>query len=520
MIAFTHDFFTKPKNILLVFSVVLMVCLIILSEHTTLLPLQRSDFLFFAVLTFLGALYRPGWIFLLFIAALPLETINLAPQEFGIALRPYQFLGALTLLAVAIRFSLKRLNFTLPRFAWYDVAMLLFVGGGFLSTLHAPDAGQAFKQALVVFSFVMLYVLVRIFVQNMDDVRRIAPFFFAGGSIVVFYGIWQNWAFMHDMAHSEVMPGRPNSTFPEADWFGIYLVFVLAALFALFSAVQAAQNTFSRRMKQCLFFFIGIMTVTTMTALILTVSRSAWLGAIAVIVVFLAIDFRKRKIFLRGVFLNGMFIVGSVVVSMLIVNVFSLTSFELENRFASISSGKQSITVSCRAHIELPAHISDVTELDRYGCRHIMIEEIAQEQSRGAFVTTVLRDDPNVQTRAMLYRKSLALIAQNPLFGIGWGSSGAFLGADARGAALNTSNIFLETWLGGGIVSLVSLLVVCGAIIVRTMRRASDYSAREIFALLGFCAIIVPNLFNAGILLGFVWVFFGVALSREGSLYP
>ena len=37
-----------------------------------------------------------------------------------------------------------------------------------------------------------------------------------------------------------------------------------------------------------------------------------------------------------------------------------------------------------------------------------------------------------------------------------------------------------------------------------------------IFAILGTVAIIVPNLFNAGLFLGFVWMFFGmVAILRK-----
>ena len=520
MSTFAHQFFTSQRTALLLFSLILTSSLVILSSYTTLLPLHVGDFLFFSILALLGALYRPGWLFLLFIATIPLETVNLAPQEFGITLRPYQFLGALTLCAVAIRFFLGRLNFALPRFAWHDGALLLFSVGGFLALPNASDGMNALKQALVVFSFVILYAVVRIFVQKSDDVRRIVPFFLVGSAVSIFYGIWQNWAFMHGIAQDEIMPGRPNGTFPEADWFGLYLAFVLTALFGLWSYFRS-YRPINDRLRTFFMILLGVMAAATTVALILTVSRSAWLGAAAAIGVFLVVDFWRRESSFRAILINGVIIFGVIAISIIAIHFASLTSFELKNRLSSISSGKQNITISCDAPVNLPVVVSDIALLAQYGCRHIMLEEIAQERSRGAFVTTVLRDDPNVQTRMQLYKKSLALIMQHPFMGIGWGSAGIFFGADARDATLNTSNIFMETWLGGGMLSLAMLGGILGAMIAKTMRHlrrtafdASAY-ALAVFVLLGLCAIIIPNFFNAGLLLGFVWVFFGIALMQK-----
>jgi hypothetical protein len=59
------------------------------------LPLEPVNFFFFAFVTLLASLYRPGWVFLLLIALLPLEIVNLAPALFGgIEIRPYQFVMA------------------------------------------------------------------------------------------------------------------------------------------------------------------------------------------------------------------------------------------------------------------------------------------------------------------------------------------------------------------------------------------------------------------------------------------
>lgn len=81
-------------------------------------------------------------------------------------------------------------------------------------------------------SFVVLYFLVRVYIQDWHDLKRITPFFLSSSMIVVLYGILQNILFSLGRNPFEVMPGRPNGTFSEPDWYGLFLAFLLAVIFS------------------------------------------------------------------------------------------------------------------------------------------------------------------------------------------------------------------------------------------------------------------------------------------------
>jgi O-antigen ligase len=101
--------------------------------------------------------------------------------------------------------------------------------------------------------------------------------------------------------------------------------------------------------------------------------------------------------------------------------------------------------------------------------------------------------------------------------GIGWGSIGNILGQDERGAGLNSSNIFLEIWLGSGILGFLAFLAVWVYIPFRTVLNFartinSEEKAFAIFSLTAWLGLTIANLFNAGILLGFLWLFIAIIL--------
>ena len=54
------------------------------------------------------------------------------------------------------------------------------------------------------------------------------PIIISSATVVGLYAIIQNILYKNGGLHMEVMPGRPNATFAEADWLGMYLVFVIA----------------------------------------------------------------------------------------------------------------------------------------------------------------------------------------------------------------------------------------------------------------------------------------------------
>jgi len=175
------------------------------------------------------ALYRPGWAFLFFIGLIPLENINLAPVSFGITVRPYQLVGALIILALIVRWLSGKLNFKLPKLKWPDYLVIVMVVSGFVSAIVSTQvrtqvSTSSLKLSLILASFAALYFLVRSYIQSIKDLKKVSPFFLSSSIVVILYGIWQNIWFMRGLNGFETMPGRPNATFAEADWLGMFIV--------------------------------------------------------------------------------------------------------------------------------------------------------------------------------------------------------------------------------------------------------------------------------------------------------
>lgn len=545
----------STKFYLILVNVILVVFAIWFS-NVGVLPFKNiGDFAFFVALSLLLAIYRPGWAFVLFIGSLALENVNLAPKDFGLMLRPYQFLGAITIIALFFQIVSKRLPFSLPKFKWPDILPIIFIVGGFLSSLGAANKGMSLKQSVIALSFVALYFLVRIYIQSFEDLKRALPFFLSNAVVVMLYGIWQNISFLANGNSFEVMPGRPNATFTEPDWFGIYLVFLLSIFYAIVFYLNKNSNNSKTEifnfkfsiLNQFLNFqflkkiaiYIGI--VSTVISLILTVSRSAWIGAVFVTVVFLKstllgkyaelnenakskwqnfVAILKFRNFDWKEFFRVLEILTIVIISSIaIVYISGLTRFQLFNRAAS-TGGMQKITIACPPNLDcvLPYKINNLEEIKSCRCRHINLEDIEKEKVAGNRIMEVLRPDPNINIRADIYQKSWQQIKQNPIFGIGWGSISKILGTDERGAGLNASNIFLEVWLGAGLLGFVSFVILLLYIVIMASlaflanNDKNKNSVAIVFVMLGWAAIVIPNLFNSGIFLGFVWVYLAIAI--------
>lgn len=532
---FVNSFQGKTTKIYLILANIVLVVFAIWFSNIGLLPFTNvSDFLIFAALGLLLAIYRPGWTFVFFIGTLALENVNLFPEIFGLSLRPYQFFGIITIIALIIRTVGKRLSLPpkefFPKFRWFDSLPIIFAASGFLSSLVSHSG---FKQSLVALSFVVLYFLVRIYVQNLDDLKRVLLFFLSSGIVVAIYAIWQNISFLHGGNSFEVMPGRPNATFTEPDWLGIYLVFLLAAVFAVIYYFNKKTISVISNCKKEYIIQAALYTLLALiyVALILTVSRSAWLGAALVAIGFL-------KIMLTGGSLKisewnwkkfgcSSGAVASVLIfSIGIVYVFGLTRFQIGNRALS-TGGLQKITIACEENTYkedlAPDKINNISELEQYGCRHINLEDIEKEKEAGFAIKEIYRSDPNVNIRAEIYKKSWEQIKQHPIFGIGWGSISQLLGTDERGAGLNASNIFLEVWLGSGLLGILSFVVLLLYIFAKSailfLDKKISNKTVAVFIMLGWAAVLIPNFFNSGIFLGFLWAHLAVSAGLLGTKY-
>jgi len=506
----------------------LLVLVLIILNNFKIIPLRTGDFAFFAIITFVFFLYRPGWGFLFFVGTIALENINLAPESFGIIIRPYQLIGSLVILSVAFRFFSKKLYFNLPKFGWYDYALLVVVFSGFFSIFNASDKIFSFKLAIIFASFFVFYYLTRVYIQNSEDIKRVIPFFISSGVAIIFYGIWQNWQFISNLTNFETMPGRPNATFTEADWLGIFLVLFISVVYALIYLVSSSKFQASNQIQNPNFkiqnLVLYFLLIISYLILILTVSRSAWLGAFFSLIIFLWIiftDLRMKKWHWKETISIKLGIILSLIISIATVHVLHLTNFQLTNRIQSTGTGLQKITISCQPNLDciVPQTIESESDLNSCGCHHINLEEIDTEKSKGYIIEEIYRKDPNVQTRKEIYQKSWHEIKNHPILGIGWGSIGSVLGKDARGSGLNSSNIFLEIWLGSGIIGFLAFIIFWVNIIFNAIKNyyfSSEILQKSInlFIIISWLGLTVCNLFNAGTLLGFLWVWMGLSLSK------
>ena len=529
-------------------------------------PLNGFDFWFLSCLAFGFSLFRPGWSFLIFLSILPFETINLAPEVLGIAVRPYQLFALVIFAAIIIRRSVGRLGFSFS-FHWFDVLVVVFSVGGFVSALFADQLAAAFKQAIVACFFGVLYFLSRQFLSRKEDMYRVVPFLMLSGVLVGVYAIVQNVWFSRGMNLFEAMPGRPNAFFPEADWLGMYLIFLGSLAFAGMSMSWRGRNVArsgkvslnssgkilhrklnlagSRQWLAVLIeetiqkwsahmsllsewlswyssfgtaFFFLLTFFISISAIILTVARSAWIGMIAAMFVGFGITvFLKRKEMLawRNITMFGFLMSVGTLLSIGFVWFFHLTSFELEERTISAASGWQSITVSCSSSVALPERINSINELSVYSCWFIRLEEIESEQLAGHSIQRILRPDPSIRARQEIFSTVAEQIREHWALGIGWGSIGSVLGTDDRGSKLNASNAFLEVWLGGGLFAFLAFLIlwflvpIFSLIRIFTPRKYSEEKTIALFFLVSWVGFSCFNLFNSGIFLGFVWVWLG-----------
>ncbi len=506
--------------------------IIIVLWELSVIPLKSLGAVAFsATLAFLFALHRPRWAFWFFVGLLPLEIINIVPDEVGVSVRPYQLVGAVLAVAVLVRIFTGRSVRRMFRWRWWDTAAVLFVLSGFCAAMLANDVASAMKQAVIVASFIAWYFLARYFVRGPVTARMPFLFLTTNSVVIGFYAFWQNWQFIHGATVSTVMSARPNATFTEPDWLGIFFVFMVALLHGALYRIylQRGRYFFAHYplKKQFAVGALAIMMMLSFMSVLITVARSAWLGTVCVLVVFYGYIISRRK--WHALYVLGSITIATAIIAYTSVTMIPLTTFDIGNRTQSASNGMQVITIACATQEDgqraQEIHfIENIAQLESMSCRHIMLEEIESVKNKGETVVEVVRPDPSSAVRKEVYTKVFALLRSQwsaVIFGVGWGQ--ADFGVDESGARLNTSNIFLEVLLSSGVVGLVAFIALIGSVVWRAVvalyasavpRSVQVYS---IIALLGSTAIIVPNIFNAGILLGFVWVFIGMMAGLRKS---
>lgn len=532
-------FFKRELVILWFLSVILGLALIVLSNKNK-LPLGAGDFVFVSLLTLLVALYRPRWVFFLLISLIPFENVILASGFLPLQIRPYQFLSGILIAAIVILFASKKIKFGILKPNWIDWTIFSLAPLSLLPFLSSPRGGIRLKNCIILFSFIVLYYLIRNFLRDKSDIIKTAFFFIGSYSAVAFFGFYQVFADKFGWNSFEAMFGRLNSTFAEPDWLGIFLCFMLAVFLSLIFLFpwDYKKEDFILPQKYIL-LLVYILIFTDFILIILTLSRSAWIGTgiLMVFYLFLSASFLKEqrgpKSFLNKNFFQHAGIIFAIfIISLAAVYFGKLSKFDIFDRARSTATNEQKITIACENSVNVPKIISNTEELFKYGCRHINLEEINDNEARGKFVTEIFRNDPNVATRGAIYRKSWEIIREHPFLGVGFGTITQKLGTDERGTGLNESNIFLQVWAGCGIFGLLAFIAVFGYLFIYSFRRVSPICPMNrfigcpvlkddtekilnAFVVLGILALIIPNLFNAGLLMGIFWLGLAIFVSIQ-----
>ncbi len=503
-------------------------------------------FLILVTIVFYLCFKLPKRAFLVFIMLIPLDNIIVSPEQFGISLRPFQLLGAVLAIAVLIlgykkKPTLKLLSFKkiclfckifkpkscgmVPeKEAFNSLDRLIFILPifAFLAITNSPLAGTSAKLAVILVSFIALYWLIRNFTQNRYAIIETLLFFVFGSIPVIFWSFYQALAKLIGWQDFQVFTARVNGTFTEPDWLGVYLTLMIATLLWFRHLAKPDKSNLMIGpfgVSKIFGFFINVYFVIAFAVLILTVSRSAWLGVFGVCLVYFLVLFMD-KIFHKTVsivqILKNALVIGLLATfAVAVISFTSLSTFHFGNRAASSVSGKQLITISCEKDNELPDEINTMGELEIFGCRHIGLEEVEREQMNKMFVTTIMRPDPNVSIRKDIYVKTFQQIKEHPLLGQGLGSAVSFLGTDDHGSGLNTSNIILEIFVSMGIFAMAIAVYLVGFLTIWSFGRIfkSKEHIFSTFVLLSGIAIIIPNMFNSGLLLGMFWFWLAIVVS-------
>jgi hypothetical protein len=551
----------------LVWTIVVWVIsvLLMLSQALEILPVNNWGLALIGFVILIIALKYPRQIFWLFLAVLPLENIILSASEVPISVRPFQLVGGTLMitLLVSLIFKNRKIKFkllkpTLPSLAILRMEkvplkdeqvylnpvdrLVLFLGvASLIGAQFAPDIRTSLKLSLVLFSFLGFYWIARNFTRNFKHLIENIWFFLVGADAVLMLGLYQKIAEKFGWTSMQVMEKRINATFTEPNWLGAYLVFILALFLGLkyiLKLLRKDKSCLGKTIQRFIEMNIGkwpILKIAqvvlngyvfiVIAELILTVSRSAWLGAGVILTAYILIVFLKEDA-VRA-FRTTLFALGKIVIVIAVLNIFGLSDFHLSNRAMSSASGLQKITISCQKNIvkqpiENGAKIASVQELANYGCQHINLEEIEIEKSAGGIIKEVYRPDPSVSARKDIYKKSLVEVKKHWLFGQGLGSGGFFLGSDNLGHSLNTSNIFLEVLISMGVAGLMIFILILATPFIVGLKllqiKSKKYANKPkeviaVFLLLTFFAILIPNLFNAGFLIAFFWIWLAMVMS-------
>ncbi|MBD3300572.1 MAG: hypothetical protein GF347_04420 [Candidatus Moranbacteria bacterium] len=387
-------------------------------------------------------------------------------------------------------FNLKKEVLAVYAEGRYFLTLLgLLVLFSFIALFNAYNFSYSLKQTIVFILVVFITFLIYWWIKSKKyGLERVVKAFIFASFPILAFSIYQNVAFEKGLESFQIMAARPNGTFFEPDWLGMYLVFLIALVVPIllnqFSSFkkqlqkeEKREESFdleekNRLDKKALLEFLNvrvapvwimIILYLAFITLIISVARAAWVSVILMFGGFLIFSilslFFKRinfKVFLNSlfVFLMSLVIFGLALGSVL---VFNLTRFNLNDRFVSIFTREHIITVAERGDESFK----------------INLEEIEYYKKLGYRVVEKMISDENIEIRESVYDSNWELVKQSPILGQGQGATTA-----RRDYLYNASNVFWEWWISAGLGGLVVFVLLLSRLIIRNLQYLSGREKR------------------------------------------
>lgn len=449
------------------------------------------------------------YLFFILIFLIPFEIYTVSLGDF-VRIRPYQIVTLILILLLAYQYLAKKItlsNLTRPFRSPVSKLLAAYFIVSVISLANTPNLKGGIQETLVLLSFLVVYWLVMYFVKTSWDAKLVLYAFLASGLVAAVVALAQVVAFKAGLGLIEVMPGRPNSILPEPDWLGFFMVFVLAISISVKHIIKPDQENQSTLLYLCHNKYSNtIVSILFYLTLILAIARASWLAAIGIIAFYLFLIFIDKSNPFSLAFTRGLYVALLILISLGIIQVFNLTPFPLQNRFLSIITRQ-----------EIHAVVTDPET-----GKEISIEKnkINEYKNKGVEVREQKVKDINIVKRTESFTNMYDIVLRHPILGIGFGGL-----QEVFGQGTNANNIFFEIWVASGVVGLVLFALVFYCIFREWLffylkKRNAQNQAYLFFIILGLIAILIPNVFNSGLLLGFFWVYLGLAANLlDNQLY-